>query len=143
MGIVVLSKSPISFPINFDADNDGMDDAWERRHRLDPNQHADAAMDPDHDGMNSLQEYQAGTDPHDPESRFKITRLSMNQMGRPAIHWDSVQNRTYRILSSPTLKSGSYTEIGTIEGTGDPLTFIDKRNQKERRTFYLLEVSTK
>ncbi|MDB4720529.1 alpha-amylase family glycosyl hydrolase [Verrucomicrobiales bacterium] len=143
MGIVVLSKSPISFPVNFDADNDGMDDAWERRHGLDPNQYADAAMDPDHDGMNSLQEYQAGTDPHDPESRFKITRLSMNQMGRPAIHWDSVQNRTYRILSSPTLKSGSYTEIGTIEGTGDPLTFIDKRNQKERQTFYLLEVSTK
>ena len=141
--MVVLSKSPISFPVNFDADNDGMNDSWERKYGLDPNQSTDAVMDPDHDGMNSLQEYQAGTDPHDPESRFRIIRMSLDQMGRPSIHWDSVEKRNYRILASPTLKSGSYTEIGTIEGTGDPLTFIDKRNQITRQTFYLLEVSIK
>jgi hypothetical protein len=143
MGMVVLSKSPISFPVNFDADDDGMDDAWERKYGLDPNQSADAIMDPDHDGMNSLQEYQAGTDPHDPESRFRITRLSLDQMGRPSIHWDSVKNIHYKILASASLESDSYTEIGTAKGNGNPLTFIDKRNQKERQTFYLLEVSIK
>ena len=110
---------------------------------LDPNQSTDAIMDPDHDGINSLQEYQSGTDPHDPESRFRITRMSLDQMGRPTIHWDSVEDRNYRIFASASLESDSYTEIGTAEGNGNPLTFIDKRNQIKRQTFYLLEVSIK
>ena len=47
---------------DLDDDNDGMPDAWESQHRLDPLVD-DAAEDSDGDGNNNLNEYLAGTDP--------------------------------------------------------------------------------
>jgi hypothetical protein len=45
-----------------DADNDGMDDDWERQHGLVAGVN-DAALDPDTDRLSNLQEFLAGTDP--------------------------------------------------------------------------------
>jgi len=50
-------------PASADSDGDGMPDAWEIAHGLNPKLN-DAAKDPDHDGLTNLQEYAAGTDPH-------------------------------------------------------------------------------
>jgi len=46
-----------------DADADGMPDTWETDIGLDPTDPADAAEDPDADGMTNLDEYLNGTDP--------------------------------------------------------------------------------
>ena len=46
-----------------DADADGMPDAWEQRHGLDPHDRSDAAKDADRDGYTSIEEYLNGTDP--------------------------------------------------------------------------------
>jgi hypothetical protein len=52
-----------------DTDNDGMPDTWEQRYGLNPLDPTDATLDPDHDGLTNLEEYQAGTDPlHAPAS---------------------------------------------------------------------------
>ena len=48
---------------DLDDDNDGMPDAWEILHCLNPFSAADAAQDPDEDGATNLQEFQASTDP--------------------------------------------------------------------------------
>ncbi len=48
---------------DLDDDNDGMPDAWEILHCLNPFSAADAAQDPDEDGATNLQEFLAGTDP--------------------------------------------------------------------------------
>ena len=48
---------------DFDDDNDGMPDAWEILHCLNPFNAADAAQDPDEDGATNLAEFLAGTDP--------------------------------------------------------------------------------
>ena len=51
-----------------DADNDGMSDAWETTHLLNPNDAADAALDPDGDNLTHLQESLLGTLPNHPDS---------------------------------------------------------------------------
>ena len=53
-------------PIN-DADNDGMEDAWEAAHGLNP-ELDDAHEDPDEDGLANVFEYQFLADPHDADS---------------------------------------------------------------------------
>ncbi|MBL9138642.1 MAG: lamin tail domain-containing protein [Verrucomicrobiales bacterium] len=55
-----------------DSDRDGMPDAWETAHGLDPERAADAAEDPDGDGANHRQEYLANTHPHDSASVLKL-----------------------------------------------------------------------
>jgi hypothetical protein len=47
-----------------DSDGDGMCDAWEVDHGLNPFSAADAALDSDSDGRSNLAEYQANTDPN-------------------------------------------------------------------------------
>ena len=54
--------------VDDDADGDGMSDAWETAHGLNPGSAADAALDPDGDGLTNLQEFEAQTDPHDPDT---------------------------------------------------------------------------
>jgi regulation of enolase protein 1 (concanavalin A-like superfamily) len=58
-------EEPLSFlsvrPL--DADDDGIPDAWETAHGLNPNDPADATLDPDGDNLTNLQEYQLGGNP--------------------------------------------------------------------------------
>jgi pectate lyase len=52
-----------SGPAPDDADHDGMPDAWEKRHNLNPNDADDNARDKDDDGYTNVEEYLNGTDP--------------------------------------------------------------------------------
>ena len=68
-----------------DSDGDGMPDAWEIDHGLNPFFN-DAAQDPDGDGLTNLQEYQQGRNPHLsdsggtlPSGSSLVIRLSGNQ----------------------------------------------------------------
>lgn len=62
---VALPPTPGRLPAaSLDSDADGMADAWEAAHCLDPGDPADALLDPDGDGANNRDEFLAGTDPH-------------------------------------------------------------------------------
>jgi pectate lyase len=50
-------------PAPADADNDGMPDAWESKHGLNPRDAADANVDSDQDGYTNIEEYLNATDP--------------------------------------------------------------------------------
>ena len=52
----------------FDTDKDGIPDQWEQQYGLDFQNPADAAEDPDGDGLTNLDEYLAGTDPFQADS---------------------------------------------------------------------------
>jgi|GEM_PF-1561034 len=50
-------------PLSADTDGDGMPDAWEVACGLNPLYPFDADQDTDHDGLNNIEEYRAGTNP--------------------------------------------------------------------------------
>lgn len=54
--------------VEADTDHDGMPNDWEKKYGLAANDPNDAAKDADGDGFTNLEEYQAKTDPKDPES---------------------------------------------------------------------------
>jgi hypothetical protein len=59
-----------------DTDGDGLPDAWEQLHGLDPLT-ADASADSDNDGFTNLEEYNAGTDPASPDFFANSTAWSL------------------------------------------------------------------
>ena len=100
-----------------DTDGDGMRDAWEIAHGLDPHDPADAQLDSDGDGMTNLEEFLAGTDPNDPASRLAIVEIQPQEQFT-TVHWLSVPGRDYRLEWSANLRS--WTEIE--HPAGQPLT---------------------
>ena len=62
-------KDPVDTTrVGDDADKDGIPDAWELKYGFDPRDPADAQKDPDGDTFTNKEEYDAKTDPKDPES---------------------------------------------------------------------------
>jgi len=51
-----------------DSDGDGMPDWWEEKYSLDPADPADAALDPDGDGLANLAEFRVGANPNSPDT---------------------------------------------------------------------------
>jgi hypothetical protein len=90
-----------------DADGDGLPDAWELEWLGDLA--SDGQGDRDGDGFSDWDEYIAGTDPLDSESRLQL--FPPTHPGQP-ISWTSVSDRTYSILRSNSL-DGSYVTIRT------------------------------
>ncbi|MCA9260576.1 MAG: hypothetical protein KDA61_15295 [Planctomycetales bacterium] len=58
-----------------DADHDGMSDAWETAHQLNPSDPSDGAVDSDGDGYTNVEEFLNGTDPHE---QIDYTNLGNN-----------------------------------------------------------------
>jgi hypothetical protein len=68
---------------------------------------ADAAIsgetaDPDDDGFSNVEEYIAGTNPKDSQSRF-IASSGFDAQNQHVLQWDSVSGRVYSIFSSSNL----------------------------------------
>ena len=87
-----------------DNNNNGLPDAWETAQGItDPN------ADDDHDGLTNWQEYEAGTDPHDPTSYFAISGADCNPSGCFTITWLSVGGVRYRVCYSDGDSHGRFT----------------------------------
>jgi hypothetical protein len=102
----------------FDADGDGLPDAWEIQYfgsindpRATPN------ADPDGDGFTNLQEYYAGTNPLDANSLLKINSVNVAG-GTAAIRFNAISGRTYSILYHGPLPNGSWLKLADIPAQG-------------------------
>ena len=93
--------------------------------------------DPDGDGMDNLGEFVAGTDPVDPDSRFRVERIE-SSAGDILITFESVVGKSYRLERSETLEAGSWSTVQEgIAGTGGELTLTDSPTDLAR-VFYRL-----
>jgi len=76
--------------------------------------------DADGDGANNEEEFQAGTNPNDPMSAFKLI-YGNNRNGTNSIRlrWPSVHGKSYIVEKSPVLIGGEWTVItSNLIGTG-------------------------
>lgn len=109
-----------------DTDNDGMPDAFETAHGLNPRDPSDAAADPDHDGASNLDEYLAGTDPQDANSVLKIDPIRAG--ASVAVRFRCRSNRSYTLLYRDTVEPSSWsslTNVLAIPDAGDELRLIE------------------
>lgn len=106
-GGTVLDGAPTGFTIQGvtidpnDTNLDGLPDAWEIAHFGSISKYT-WSDDPDHDGFNNLQEYQADTDPLDSNSYLRMTGASLAGPGR-LIRWQGGVQATQYLERSGTL----------------------------------------
>jgi hypothetical protein len=99
-GVVVTAQAQVSI---VDTDGDGMPDAWENAHGLDPNSNVGddgANGDPDGDGMRNADELVADTDPQDPASLLAVVELEETPEGFIVVRWQSRPHKLYRVYWS-------------------------------------------
>jgi hypothetical protein len=116
-----------------DTDGDGMPDAWEILHGLNPAVD-DSMIDSDGDGMSNAAEYVAGTNPLDRSSFFGVSSFSAGE--NLILSWHSVPGKTYLIEESddlvrwttvPGLNAVTAATVTTqieISGNGQPSRFL-------------------
>jgi len=121
--------------VNSDTDGNGLPDWWEESFFGHPTG-ALASADPDGDGLTTLQEYLAGTDPLDPRSGPRIDVLQL-AAGGIQLGFATVKGRSYRIEKSEDLQT--WDTLGSeIEGTGAHIQVVDPIHPEFRSRFYRL-----
>jgi hypothetical protein len=108
----VPSPQPLDDP-GGDTDGDGMPNAWEQAHGLNPLDGGDASVDADADGMTNLSEYLAGTDPHDTLDVLRV-RLSVPGAGVVRLEFGAASNRSYTVQFRASLGSGAWLPVTNI-----------------------------
>lgn len=121
-----------------DSDNDGLPDFWETAWFGNLAEAGDA--DSDGDGHSNLQEYQAGTNPRQPESALRLTAsLSSNGAGL-TLAWPSVPGKSYQLQSKSALDSADWTDLRTVTPEGFVGSASEQVDQIQQR-FYRVTVA--
>ncbi len=95
-----------------DTDANGLPDWWELQyfgHLTGTNPNAD----PDHDGMNTLAEWIAGTNPTNAASNLRLTLLSATNSSSIVVSWSSVAGKAYWLERSTNLPAGFNSIVAT------------------------------
>jgi hypothetical protein len=105
---------------------------------LNPDDPADAGLDPDADGMNNRQEYLAGTGHLDPASYLKLERVVV--AGAVTISFQAVANRTYSVLYTDSLVSPSWLNLTNVPApaASGMMSVVDTQGGLQTRFYRLV-----
>lgn len=102
-----------SLTVLADTDADGLPDDWESGFDLDAGNVADAALDPDGDGVANLDEYRAGTNPTNASSYLKV-ELRGVLSGTAVLEFFAASNLTYTVEYRDTFPAGAWTRFADV-----------------------------
>jgi hypothetical protein len=96
-----------------------------------------ATIDSDGDGYTDLQEFLAGTDPHDPTSCLHVSAVSRDQNGYH-ITFASVPGKKYRVERSNTPSATNQWDIvaDNLVAAGSSITVLDTPPSSPNHWFY-------
>ncbi len=136
-----------------DRDNDGLPDAWEIEHNLDPDDDGTVDInngpngDPDQDGLTNYEEWLFGTHPRAPDiaaaPQIKVIR---NADGSVTLEYPVITNRRYRVWKSERLDNDWQALLPDLNTFGLPGNPAYQKIEPtpaalQPRRFYRLEVS--
>jgi hypothetical protein len=96
---------------DLDTDQDGMPDAWERAHGLDPGSASDAMADTDGDGWVNVDEYHAGTDPRDATDALKVS-VAAPANGSVPLRFRGIPGRSYVLEARGWVSAEPWIVVG-------------------------------
>lgn len=98
--------------------------------------------DADGDDRTNYEEYLAGTDPKNANSRLTVKTFTPLPGGGFSLTWDTQSDRTYRVERSTSLASNQWTTLqDNIQGDGTVKTFTDSQPGTSPHLFYRIAVT--
>ena len=131
-GISLADGEPVVDPSTLDSDSDGLSDAYESLHGLNPEDPADAILDLDNDGHSNIDEFLAQTSPSDPLSRLTITAI-LTGASEVGLRWTSVPGINYQLETTADLSSPGWHILATVTADAEETEMITGRDE---RRFY-------
>ena len=108
-----------------DSDGDGIPDDYEIAHGLNRFNAADALLDSDGDGVSNLNEFIFSTSSNVPD-RYAFSTTYNSLAGTSTVTFPTTTGRTYRVMYSNTLLSGSWQAASSsVAGTGATMQWTD------------------
>ena len=93
-----------------------MPNLWEAQYGLNPNDSADAALDPDRDGHTNVEEYLAGTRPNDDTSVLALATTLHEQT--VTVSFEAQAGRAYVLWSTADLANGKWIQVQAFQPEG-------------------------
>lgn len=121
-----------------DKDGDGMPDIWEVLFSFNQEDRTDAAKDSDGDKFSNLQEFIAGTDPRDANSRFRILSVQPpDGLTTPLrLTFSSVIGKSYTIQYRSDLATESWQNLSGVDATSTSTTVEDGKVFDKQDRYY-------